>query len=79
MFPGLRIKQSGYVSIEDSAMAFTNFEVCKRIARYAKSSVLNVMIELIEPVGATASVSVSAEMRGYRMPTQDDWTLAETY
>ena len=34
----------------------TDLEVCKRVTRYAKSSVLNVMVELIEAMSETASL-----------------------
>lgn len=34
----------------------TDLEVCKRVARYAKSSVFNVMIELIEAMSEAASL-----------------------
>jgi len=41
----------------------TDLEVCKRVARYAKGSVLNVMVELIEPM-SEAALLVSTRAMG---------------
>jgi hypothetical protein len=72
MFPGLPVGE--YRAL---GSGLTNLEVCKRIARYAKGSIFNVMIELIEPMSETTLVSV--KLWGYRMPTRDNWTFGETY
>jgi hypothetical protein len=45
------------MSLKNSAEAFTDLEVCECIARYTKGSVLNVMIELIEPMTRQARLS----------------------
>lgn len=64
--------------VGELASSLTDLEVCKRVARYAESGVLDVMIELIEAMSETASL-VSTKTVGYWMPTRDDWTFKETY
>jgi hypothetical protein len=52
-----------YVSLQNSAAALTDLEICKRVARHAKGGILNVMVKLIEPIGE-AELLVSSRTIG---------------
>lgn len=57
------------IIVESSVAVLTDLEICKRVARYAKGSVLNIMIELVEPMSERASL-VSAKLRDIGCPLE---------